>query len=493
MRRIVLLFAILLLAGGAYAANPVTVDNLGTGDFTDIDSAIASWCTGGTNAGEVAPFVINVINGPYTETLNIDAAVVGVGDIVGDLVIQAASPVIIQIAPAGVNGFTFHQDSASLTVNNFILCPDLGSAYIMSSLFTMNELTPANPTQNSVSFYDCVFTESLSGTGAPMVTDKATALANKDALPGARSAKMSGTAGKMIKKNGQNPGSQSLMAENCVFYGVPQIVAETNLKSAADQVIFSDCLVVLGGGPAFRCLGNMPGSYSFFGSDVTAGPLSCMAIINTPCDAAKISTVANSKNIRFETGAAAVNTADGVLIENELDLGAADNVNVGGFNVNGNQGNTSISNVIVDTYGPCIQTQPNAVYTIDNATLNSTNVSCIALTALDVGSLAVTDTIFSNALMAITGALPSGGMTVDYCAFVENGTDAIAARDDGINVPTYGVNLINADPLYVSKDATSADAFDVNAAAYSAAGTTGSDLAGGADYVGSDVAEWSLY
>ena len=188
-----------------------------------------------------------------------------------------------------------------------------------------------------------------------------------------------------------------------------------------------------------------------------------------------------------------VNTADGVLIENELDLGAADNVNVGGFNVNGNQGNTSISNVIVDTYGPCIQTQPNAVYTIDNATLNSTNVSCIALTALDVGSLAVTDTIFSNALMAITGALPSGGMTVDYCAFVENGTDAIAARDDGINVPTYGVNLINADPLYVSKDATSADAFDVNAAAYSAAGTTGSDLAGGADYVGSDVAEWSLY
>ncbi|HNT35281.1 MAG TPA: hypothetical protein PKH07_09830, partial [bacterium] len=98
MRKSLFLSLMLVVATGAYAANPVTVDNTntspdGVSTFNTITSAIASWCAGAANAGETAPFVINVVNGPYTENIRINKDLASLGDIVGELIIQAENPV----------------------------------------------------------------------------------------------------------------------------------------------------------------------------------------------------------------------------------------------------------------------------------------------------------------------------------------------------------------------------------------------------------------
>ncbi|HNT35329.1 MAG TPA: hypothetical protein PKH07_10075, partial [bacterium] len=370
-----------------------------------------------------------------------------------------------------------YQDTHNVTFRNFILSPHPGSSYIMNALVTIND--PASPamTRNWVKFYDCVFTEAFA-TGEPMVTDKASALANKDALPGARSTRMSSTAGKCILKGATNNGLQSVRLDNCVFYGPPQIGFELNVRTG-DEIQVHDTLVVLCGFSAFRCLGNAVAHHSFTGTDVGAGPTQCTAIINSPSTTA--TTDDNGKALRLASSAAATTTISNVLISNSF---LAGNAFIGGININGNQGNVSIEDVIIDTYGTAILVQPANTCTVSNATLHTSGAggAGIAFTAAAAGSLTVADTIFSGAGTKIVGDLPTGGLSVNYSAFVENGSDAITARDAGQSI-TYGANIITADPQYVSKDATSANAFDVRGLTYKGAGSAGSNLAGGADFI----------
>lgn len=492
MKRVFFL-SLMLVAAGAYAANPVTVDSTnaspdGISTFNTVDSAIASWCAGGANAGETAPFVINVVNGPYTEAMTVDQSVAGVGNIMGELIVQAATPVNVRINPPSVAGMRIFQDSYDVTFKNFIFSPSPSSSYVMSALVTMNESTASNLTRNWVKFYDCVFTEAFD-TGAPMVTDKATALANKDAIPGTRSGKMNATAGKCLMKGAVVGGTQSAMLDNCVLYGPPQIGWELNVR-LDDEIVVHDTLVVLCGYSAFRCLGNAIASQSFTGTDVGAGPTQCTAILNSPSTTS--TTAANGKALRFEAGAAVTSTVSNVLISNSFLSG---NAFIGGININGNQGNVSMDKVVIDTFGTAVLVQPANTCTLSNATLHTSGAggAGIQFTAAAAGSLTVTDTIFSGAGTKIVGAVPTGGLSVDYASFVEAGPDAITARDESQTI-AYGPNLINDDPMYVSKDPVSADAFDVDNAAYGSKGSASSNLSGGADYIGStSVDEWMLY
>lgn len=487
MRRFQFLCLMLVVVTGAYAANPVTVDNTNASPdnvstFITIGSAIASWCAGGTNAGETPPFVINVVNGPYTENIRISKDLPGLGDIVGELIIQAETPVNIRLNPSGVvGGILIYQDTHDVTFKNFILSPHPGSSYVMNALVTINDPTSPAMSRNWVKFYDCVFTEALA-TGEPMVTDKASALANKDALPGARSTRMSASAGKCLMKGATGNGLQSVRLDNCVLYGPPQIGWELNVRTG-DEIQVHDTLVVFCGYSAFRCLGNQLASQlSFTGTDVGAGPTQCTAIINSPSSVS--TSAANGKALRFEVGATAAGTqalVDNVLISNSL---LAGNAFIGGININGNMGSVTMDKVVIDTHGTAVLVQPANACTLSNATLHTsgTGGAGIEFTAADAGSLTVTDTIFSGAGTKIVGDLPTGGLSVNYSAFVENGPDAITARDAGQAI-TYGGNIINVDPIYVTKDPTSADAFDVQNLAYKGAGSSGSNLAGGADFV----------
>ncbi|HNT35282.1 MAG TPA: hypothetical protein PKH07_09835 [bacterium] len=491
MKKYFFLSLMLVLATGAYAGNPVTVDSTnatpdGVNTFSTITSAISSWCAGGTNAGQTAPFVINVVNGPYSENIRIDKGLVGLGDIVGELIIQAATPVNIRLNPSStVGGMLLYQDTYDVTFNNFIFSPDAGSSYVMNTLIMIND--PASPAMNRnwVKFYNCVFTEAYD-TGAPMVTDKASALANKDALPGTRSGKMSASAGKCLMKGATNNGLQSVRLDNCVLYGPPQIGFELNVR-AGDDIIVHDTLAVYCAYSAYRCLGNAVANQSFTGTDAGAGPTQCTAIINSPWSVA--STAANGKALRFEASAAVTSTVSNVLISNSFLSG---NAYVGGININGNQGSVNMDNVIIDTHGDSILMQPANACTLSNATLNSSARAGIAFTAAAAGSLTVTNTIFSGAGTKITGTVPTAGLSVNYSAFVESGPDAITARYAG-QVITYGVNIINNDPEFKSKDVTNEDFFDLASGYYPTKGIGGTDVAGGADCDATAIADWMLY
>ena len=76
MKRIVVFALCATIVPMAMALNPVTVDGTGAGDFLTIQDAVESWCTGGANAAETPPFVIDVVAaaGPYDEALTLNSA-----------------------------------------------------------------------------------------------------------------------------------------------------------------------------------------------------------------------------------------------------------------------------------------------------------------------------------------------------------------------------------------------------------------------------------
>ena len=154
--------------------------------------------------------------------------------------------------------------------------------------------------------------------------------------------------------------------------------------------------------------------------------------------------------------------------------------------------NMDIADCIIVCTAPGIVDAPANASTWTNLTIDSVGGAYYGVT--EAGSITARNCIFSGAgSTAFTGVAPSGGIDVDYCAYVESGADALAGRG---TIQTDGSNIVTADPGYASKNAESEYFMDVsNIADYQGAGTSGSDLVGGANlFVVTAVRQnWSVY
>lgn len=105
----------------------------------------------------------------------------------------------------------------------------------------------------------------------------------------------------------------------------------------------------------------------------------------------------------------------------------------------------------------------------------------------------------------ITGLYNSstGAYTIDYSALPTGGiwNEGLAAATGGAATITVGANVLSASPIYVASaaaDFASADFADVRNPAYGGAAQAGTDLAGGADYIGDytpplSASTWEMY
>ncbi|MBN1903114.1 hypothetical protein JW926_17465 [Candidatus Sumerlaeota bacterium] len=159
---------------------------------------------------------------------------------------------------------------------------------------------------------------------------------------------------------------------------------------------------------------------------------------------------------------------------------------------------------------------------IDNVTFHNcgyaagTNVnydfraSCVGsprykTTSFSNRNIAITNTIISGAGLTGIYNSSSGAYDVDYSALVTQDAPgyeyALAVETAGPGAINLGSHVINDNPCYITwmdTDVASADFMDVDNTAFGGKGTTGSNLSGGADYIGGTSAlhadaSWSLY
>ena len=479
------LTALALVASGsmAFAANPVTVASSG-GDFTTIQAAIASFASGGTNAGETPPFVINVdpADNPYDEAIDLDDANAGSGDIQGDLVIQSSTPgtrveLALQLAPTGGanDGIMIHQDTASVSFTDILFYPSLTNPF-SDEMIKIDKNTD-DPTNVTHEFTNCIVTEILDdGSGNPLITTKLDAAQPAPATVG------SGRSGfaYAVQKWGDNDEAISLTMTNSAVYGnLPNASFRLASTNTTDVVTLDNTIVGGGGSHLVRQgSGNDAGSLVITGTDQTEGPANAAVLAYPGAD----------DHCLWFSGSEPGQTA---VIDSAIfyDVAGGDSRGISGSA----SVDLTVSDAIIHTPGPNVVDGPENASTYDRVTFHTTDDNNAFFLVAGAGSITVRDSIFSGVGTKLSGTTPTGGFDVDFSSFVASGPDAITAQDDGSITITYGSNIITADPQYVSKSLTSADLFDVDDATYGGAGTASSDLAGGADYVATNVRDWVSY
>lgn len=476
-KALLVMTAIAASSSMAFAANPVTVG--ASGDYATISLAIASFSSTGANAGETPPLVINIDpTATYDEALDLNDGNVGTGDIVGDLVIQSATPgtlVPVALQMAGTNdAIELHQSTASVTFKDLLIYPSLTNPFT-DEFFKLDKNTSADDAvEVTHSIINCVVTEIDAG-GVPLVTDKLSCLAAPPATVG------SGRSGFAYYAQvwGEPGEAISLNIDNSGLYGN---IASIGLRLVSDAVTdtftVNNSIVAATGNASIRIgSGSQVVTVALTGTDQTAGPDSATVLAlpggDNHCIWLSGSQAGSTLNI---DGVIMVDGAGGI----SRGLSGSASVDV------------TIANTIITTPGPNIVDGPENASTYSNVTFHSLEDTNALFLVAGVGSIAMNDVIFSGVGTKLAGATPTGGLSVDYAAFVESGANAITARDDGSITVTYGSNIINDDPLYASFDATSADFMDVTAAAYAAAGTAGAPLAGGANFAAA-VRDWMTY
>lgn len=480
----------------AQAKNPVLVDDLGTGDYPNIRNAIRSFCAGNENSAETPPFVIQVINGPYDETINIDQTVGNTGNIVGDLIIEAVgSPVTLTCKPANVQGaLRIVQDTHNVTIKNFVLAvtADANSSYSVQSVVYLNETTTANTDVNTFTFENCVITES-DPEGNPLVTTKQEALlAGYPTNPGTKRA----PACRGVRKASRAGGSLNYVMKNCAVYGSKGYGSESNMNNADEEITWDNTLVAWSGMDGHRFfVGSVgkPGYITFTGNDQTAGALDCNAIIGFG-QSQPAGDDYGGEGISLQIGDAGAGMQ--CLVEKTIIANDRDDIKSKGIqdyegSISSIPMSSNTSLTVRDTiisvagYGMVIGPDNNASFSDVTFQSNSdtlTGAGAIQIGSDATGSLSLTDCIFSGNGTAFLGSVPSGGVSVNYSALVSSGPDALVAQDEGQGI-SYGANLVTADPEYLSYDVTGEPFMDVSSLAYQAAGFGGSALAGGADFV----------
>lgn len=479
--------------------NPVIVDAAGGGDYLTVNEAIASWCAGGENASGTAPFtasapfVIKVrpSTGPYDEVITLDQEQVGRGDIVGDIVIESevpGTPAVLKLkadvgnTAANNDGLFIQQNAHDVTLRDLVFTYSISdsAAQPTDELVRVDE-SAANTDMNLISFYNCVFTE-VTESGDPMITNKASAFN----APPARGGVARITGARLLQFWGDTGESNQLLLDNCVFYaGSTSNMTARNDGAGAEFIKIHNTISSYAGYNAFEVGGNNPAAtVEITGDDHKGGPMNCTVAYNP---------LGNGHGVLI-TGTVASHKSD---ISNII-IGHATSGS-GTRGISGGASQLTLRDALIAVPGLGIVDIPHSDMLVENTTIvNNTNSILFTGTATG-GKVTIRDSILAGpgvkfpapTTPAETAAQPPGGVEISNSAFPTAGPHAIGSIGGAAGTP---VNIISADPIFVSTDALLATFLDVDNAAYATAASDNGPLSGGADYVGSsDVSDWSVY
>ncbi len=130
--------------------------------------------------------------------------------------------------------------------------------------------------------------------------------------------------------------------------------------------------------------------------------------------------------------------------------------------------------------------------TLENVTIANNGGAALQTDAASIGNINITDTIIAGPSVGdATGIQHSGAgtITLNTSAIVNTGPYAAVPATENLGTGSIVENsVIGARPRFIeTADFTSADYYDVDSPDYGGQGSAGSDLSGGADYIGSYV------
>lgn len=480
------------------------------GDFTTIQGAISSYCTGGANAGAVKPLLIEIsTNGsPYDEAISLDQSATGSGDIVGDLILKGVGPSkpIVKVQNGGGiggdDGLPILQDAANVILKNLVICPSQSGTTLTDDLIAMTE-SSANTTMNWYEIYGCILTD-INTSGAPMITATSQAL---DEPPATRGSEM--VDGDSLFRT-QASSSLSYFMEQSVVYYNPHLSYMIVGGDADAEIRLHNCIVSQSRPAAIYSVSyDTQHALIITGDDQTNGILSgntinCSALYEF-----------NRREFYYGSG---IDTRGSsaklvVILKNAIVHTTQNNLNCNGINTIGdglgqNTDIYKIHDVIFDVTGNGA-IRDEFVYDAANATdirrctLKAIN-ECIYIenTSAASTSISVIDSIFADATGAIRTTC-SNAVTVSLtnCALPGDGPNAIGsiaiADGSGVAPNLTETNCIYTDPEFTSTDPLLGTYLDPVGAAYAGAALgddlSGDDLGGGANYAGADNVEaWSI-
>jgi hypothetical protein len=448
----------------------VVVDSGATGDFTSVQAAINSWCTGGTYAAGTAPFVIKVKegSGPYDEAMCLDSATTGRGDIKGDIIIKSDSTTgtkAIFKLQKGINalddGIYIYQENYDVTFQGIVFCPSTTGTKLTDDMVKVDE-NFANTTPNWISFFDCIFTD-IDTTGAPMTTTKAGAL-----LPPPTRGSSMGSSDGLIKVWGDNGEYLNTRFDNCVFYGGASYNAYIITDGSEGEAAYlNNCLNSYAGYAAYYVGGIHAGNCTFTGTDQKAGYDKCNFILNPQAGGHGIYMAVSSTgrygywNLNVSKTIIASDTS---LTVRGISAGGATNLTL------------TDSMIKVPNYGIVVGSYNGA--TVQRVTIqNATNPIYVGG---GNGTFNILDSIiYSSGASLITNAATSTNLFVNKCGLYN------------VAPPTAGFFAFNtvqrADPIFAqNSSATDTTFLNVLANQYAAIG------GGGSIYVGSTTAGYPV-
>lgn len=482
----------------------VLAANDGSGDYLTIQEAISSFCAGGDNDGAPAPYTVNIkpTGTPYNERITLNSARTGFGDILGDITLQSSVPgthpeLELQRSTGEASGISssgiqIYQNEHNVTLRDLLIYPSITGEIFQRYTVKIDE-NSANSTFNTIRIENCIITE-VADNGQPLITSRTEAYDPPTSATGVGRASSFTQAVQVWGDGGE---SIRFEMEDSVLYGPPDAGGQTgNLlrlilpgQDGESAYLRNN---VMAYGPTSGALmrvgtGNQYSSTIIMeGGDQTAGLDDTNVFIANNTSGHAITFEGSLNGGSADTGST-VSLSSAVIIANSATpTQRAISSGTEAWK------HFSFDNMIIDANGAAVVAFQTVDGVMSNVTANS-NQTYFGLGG--AGSLTVEDSIFTGVDTVAAdgkfgGTAPSGGVSIDFSGFGADVVNPIGTTVTGTF--TLGSNIVNADPLYAGTDFKLASFFDVQNNAYAAAGTGGSDLAGGANYLGPvlSVGDW---
>jgi len=470
MKMRILLFCILgglTLHGSGYGQ---TVSAGTGGDFATLTLAIESFLPGGSNEANGAPNVINCLDTSYDETF---------------------PQITVQLTINGAVGRSTLLGQENIASDGFTLDPPAGQEIQLNDLILLpsTTLTPfddlvgiVGATGSQVTFNRCVVSSNFSG--GPLSLDGFTA--------------PTGAPTAQVFDNGidiSDAGSEATVNLN-----------ETVVTLAGGDATAPSPDNILLTGSAKNVLNINAGCVISYGQyrNILSHNVDDLFIRGTPAQPVYVLGADGVQigSILTATGRLVIDEciiANGVATAAHADYAA-------GVDIQTPDRPTSITNtLIINNDGPGLLVQGNYSNNliVKNVTIShnalGTGINDVAqVLILNLGAtpnISLSDTIIAGGKTGIQ--MGTGSINVSYSALVTEGTDALTAAVSGTGTVNQTA-VISLDPIFLEiVNLGSSDLYDVHSAAYGGQGSGGSDLAGGADYVGNmaptRVRSWSLF
>lgn len=472
----------------------------------------------GLNHANAAANVINVLNtGIYDEVVRFDERVASTEQTVQDqdLTIQgpgagaapsAANNAVIAIKDDGANsddGFEV-RTGINLTIKNISFIPSWDAPPAPSG---GNDLVMPNPqtvgaATNNLTFKSCTITP-YNASHLPVASSKAEAYVDQSANVATPATDLDDA----VNINSAVNANENLTFEDCII---------GQLKKLGDGSKGHDGIVLNEGnntaGPGFQLNLNSTvithcermgwqiasgsttnpsfSTYNVTGTSVTAGLATGLGGPTVIDDNGLTLTLTNHGIADLAGTARCVANFSNLIVANNFDRQMSMSA----------KSQLSLTDCLIQGRIP-------VVYQHDSASVSKTwqhvtlrRVGADSLFGAQAGAtavLTVRDAIFAgDGSGTAIGVFGTGDMAidVDFSATALSGPNALTARG-GTTATTFGANVIDADPAFVSTDYTNSSFLDVSACAYTGKGTGGSNLRGGADFVATcaGINDWSVY